>query len=130
MKPHRPIEGEYTKVAAGKWVKWNPILRIRSTIQAVEWDSKGRATKFTVYREQPKEDIQAIVDLNVAMQNADKGNHVHDLITQTSRMPITVHQQIMQQCGWQPKHGYDEKKFRQILNDRDNYKLKTVAGNI
>lgn len=130
MKQHRPIELEYTKVASGKWVKWNPILRVRSTIEAIKWDSKGRATEFKVTRDQPKADIQAIVDFNVNMQNSWKGSYGGDLITQTTRLPTVIHQQIMEQCGFKAHQGYDEKKFKQIINDRDNYKLKTVPGRI
>lgn len=130
MKPNRPIELEYTKVGPGKWVKWNPILRIRSTLEAIKWDSNGKATEFRVLREQPKADIQAVIDFNVAMQNSAKRNFAGDLITQTTCIPTTVHQSLMEQCGYQPKHGYDEKRFRQLMNDRDYYKLKTVPGKI
>lgn len=125
----RPIQGEYKKVGPGKWVKWNPVLMIRSTLEAV-YNSSGKITAWNVRREQPRAVIDAVLERNVALQNDGKRRYDADLIHQQTSIPIAVHAQIMEQCGFQPGHGYDEKKFKQIINDRDNYKLKTVSGTI
>lgn len=128
-KPPRPIELEYKKVGPGRWVKWNPILMLWSILEA-ERDSNGKLVRWHSKHVQPKEVTDAIIDFNVAQQNAWKGNFGSDVITQTSRLPIPIHRQIMEQCGYQPGHGYDEVKFKKILNDRDYYKLKTVPGRL
>lgn len=128
MGQPRPITLEYKKVGAGRWLKWNPILFMYSELIANY--ENGRVKSYTVRRWQPDWVLKATLDRNVAMQNDWKGRYGGDLITQTSSLPIAVHAQIMEQCGFKPGQGYDEKKFRQILNDRDNYKLKTVPGRI
>lgn len=124
----RPIELEYKKVGAGKWQKWNPVLNVLSTIEA-EYEN-GRIVRYRVSRQQPKWFIDAVLDRNVAMQNSFKGTYGDDLVTQTTSMPIVVQQQVMEQCGFKAGQGYDEKKFRQIMNDRDYYKLKTIPGKL
>lgn len=129
MGTPRPITLEYKKVGPGLYRKWNPTLGVYSTIQ-VNYDSNGRRTGFTHSIAQPDYILQQILDRNVAMQNSWKGKFGGDVVTQTTSLPIAVHQQIMAQCGFQAGHGYDEKKFRSILNDRDNYKLKTIPGRI
>lgn len=129
-KTGRPIDGEFKKVGSGRWAKWNPILRIRTVLEVSEYDGRGQPLAFRVYRQQPREDIEAILDLNVQTQNSWKGRYGADLGTQTTRIPIVIEQQIKEKCGFIPGQGYDEKKFRQIVNDRDYYKLKTVTGRI
>ena len=121
------IDASFVKVAPSTYQKWNATLGIRTTVFFFKEDGKQMVT---VRHEQPKALIADIIDLNVKQQNSHDGKYGSKLITQTSRLPLTVHRQIMQQCGYQPGYGYDEKKFRQILNDRDNYKLKTVSGTI
>lgn len=125
----RPIELEYKKVGPGHWRKWNPLMGIYSTLRA-NYDSRGKVVSITHAIEQPDWVLQQILDRNVAMQNSWKGKFGGDVITQTSSLPIAVHQQIMAQCGFQKGQGYDEDKFRKILNDRDYYKLKCVPGKL
>jgi len=84
---------------------------------------------MTVRHEQPKQLIQGVLDMNIARQNDFTGFKGKEMYQATS-LPIAIHEQIKKKCGFQPGHGYDEKKFRQIINDRDNYKLKTVPGRI
>lgn len=128
-KPHRPVEGEYKKVGPGRWQKWNPILMVLSTLEA-EYNTSGEIVRWHTRIQQPRAVQQAILDHNVDRQNSWKGRYGGDLITQTTSLPIAIHQQVMEQCGFQKGHGYDEKKFAQIMNDRDNYKLKCVPGRI
>lgn len=118
------MESEYRKIAPNVYRKWNPLTQIRTTITYF-WEAGVK--KMHVRHDQPKQFIQTVLDSNVDMQNSFKG-YKHDIITQTTRLPIAVHAQIMDQCGFKAGQGYDEKKFKQILNDRDNYKLKTVPG--
>lgn len=124
----RPIELEYKKVGPGKWQKWNALLCILSTIEA-EYEN-GKLVRYHYRREQPKWFTDAVLDRNVAMQNDGKQRFGADLITQTASLPIAVHAQIMEKCGFKAGQGYDEKRFRQIMNDRDYYKLKTVSGRL
>ena len=113
----------FTRIAPGTYQKWNAVLGVRTTVTF----DRG---KIHVRHEQPRQLVNDVLDRNVAMQNDFKGRYGADLITQTTSLPLVVHSQIMAQCGFQPGHGYDEKKFRRIMNDRDNYKLKCVSGKI
>lgn len=128
MDPLTPAQAhalDFVQVAPNVYRKWNAILGLRTT---VTFDNVNG--KIHVRHDQPKKLITAVLDRNVSMQNDWKGKFGADLITQTTSMPIAVHSQIMKQCGHKPGQGYDEKKFKQIINDRDNYKLKTVPGRI
>lgn len=109
--------------------KWDPVLRIRTTIRFTDVPGDSDKRNVHVCREQPRGDIQSILDLNVARQNEGSG-HKGDGLHQASCIPISIYQQIMEKCGHQPGHGHDEKRFKKILNDRDYYKLKTVSGRI
>jgi hypothetical protein len=119
------VDLTFRKIAPDTYQKWNAVLGVRTT---VTFDREGR--RIHVRHDQPKQMIADVLDRNVAMQNDWKGRFGGDLVTQTASLPIVVHSQIMKQCGFQPGQGYDEKKFRQIMNDRDNYKLKCVPGKI
>ncbi len=123
------LDLSFKRTGPGTYQKWNAVLGVRTTITFVPArDGGGR--KIHVRHDQPRQVIADVLDRNVAMQNDFKGRYGGDLITQTASLPIVVHSQIMAQCGFQPGQGYDEKKFRAILNDRDNYKLKCVPGKI
>lgn len=121
-----PDFGGFTYIGPGTYQKWDSVLGIRTT---VKFEGEGDQKLVHVRHEQPKQVIQDILDLNVARQNAFSG-YGGDMMHQTSSIPLTVHSQIMKQCGNIPGVGYDQKKFSQILNDRDYYKLKTVPGRI
>lgn len=122
------LDLDFVKVGPGKYQKWNPMTQVRTTL-IFQHNSNGTMT-VTERVEQPKQIVADIIDLNVKQQNEHDGRYGGDLITQQTRIPLSVHRQLMKQCGYQPGHGYDEKKYRQILNDRDHYKLKTVSGTI
>lgn len=128
MGTPRPITLEYKKVGAGVWRKWNPVQGIWSELRANY--QGGKLVSYTVRRWHPPEILEAVLDRNVAMQNSWKGKYGDDCVTQQTAIPIALHQQIMDKCGFQQGHGYDEKKFRQIMNDSDYRKLKTVPGRI
>ena len=115
----------FRQIAPDTYQKWNAALCVRTT---VTFDRVGR--KIHVRHDQPRALVAAVLERNVALQNDFKGRYGADVITQTTSLPIAVHRQIMAQCGFRPGQGYDGKKFRAILNDRDNYKLKCVPGRI
>jgi hypothetical protein len=115
----------FRQIGPDTYQKWNGALGVRTTIR---FDRAAR--QIHVRHDQPAWLVDAVLDRNVALQNAAKASFKNDLVTQTTSMPIAVHRQVMAQCGFQPGHGYDEKKFRRIMNDRDNYKLKTIPGRI
>lgn len=119
------LDLRFTRIGPGTYQKWNAILGVRTT---VTFDRDSR--KIHVRHEQPRALVDAVLARNVVMQNDFKGRFGADVITQTTSLPIAVHRQIMAACGFQPGRGYDEKKFRAILNDRDYYKLKCVPGKI
>jgi hypothetical protein len=115
----------FRQIAPGVYQKWNALMGIRTT---VTFSPDGKT--MHVRHDQPKKLIRDVLNRNVALQNSGKSAHANDLITPVTSMPITVHKQVMQKCGFKPGQGYDVKKFRQIVNDRDYYKLKTVPGRI
>lgn len=121
------IELSYKQIGPGVYQKWNPVQQIRSTIW---FHGEGDNRKMTVRHEQPKKLIADVLALNVERQNNFKGNFKGVEMYQGTSLPISVDRQIKAQCGFKPGQGYDEKKFKQIMNDRDNYRLKTVPGKI
>lgn len=115
----------FRQIAPDTFQKWNAALGVRTTLT---FDRAGK--KIHVRHDQPRAVIAAVLERNVAMQNGAKASFKDDVVTQVASLPIAVHRQVMAQCGFEPGHGYDEKKFRAILNDRDNYKLRCVPGKI
>lgn len=118
--------GGFRYLGNSTYQKWDNVMGIRTTVR---FEGTGDKKIMHVRHEQPKQIVQDILDLNVARQNgfsSFKSAEMH----MTSSIPLTVHSQIMEKCGNVPGIGYDEKKFKQILNDRDYYKLKTVPGRI
>lgn len=120
------IDLTYKFLGNGHYVKWNPVLGVKSEL--LIWKENGK-TMVTVRHSQPPKLVQSILDLNVARQNSFTGYKGKEMVQATS-IPQAQHKQIMKQCGFQAGHGYDEKKFKQIVNSRENYKFKTVPGNI
>lgn len=114
---------EFRQIAPGVYQKYNHILCIRTTVTF-------RDGLMHVKHEQPKEIIEDILDLNVKRQNDFAGYGKGDNLYQATSMPLAVHAQVMKACGHEPGKGYDVKKFKQIVNDIDYRKLKTVPGRI
>lgn len=112
------------KIGPGTYQRYNHKLGILTTMLIEHLP--GGAKKVHVKQEQRVDDI---LDFNVKQQNEHKG-FKGDGLHQVTRIPAVEYRKIMERCGFQPGHGYDKKKFRQILNDRDYYKLKTVSGRI
>lgn len=119
----------FRQIGIDLFQKWNPVLGIRTTMK-VERGDNGKPVRYHVRHEQPRQLISAVLERNVAMQNDGRKTYGGALITQQASIPLAIHAQIMKQCGFQAGHGYDQKKFRQILNDRDNYKLRCIDGRI
>ncbi len=115
----------FRRIGPDTYRKWNAALGVRTT---VTFDRAAR--KIHVRHDQPRALVEAVLERNVALQNGAKRSFKDDYVTLAASLPIAVHRQIMAQCGFQPGHGYDEKKFRAILNDRDYYKLRCVPGKI
>jgi hypothetical protein len=105
--------------------KWNPQTRIMTKFR---YDPETK--KLHVQHSQLKEDVDAILERNKAMQNSWKGRFGDDLITQTASVPIILHEQFKKQCGFQEGHGYDTDKYRKLLNDPDYRYLKTVTARL
>lgn len=119
---------EYKKVGPGHYMKWNPVLGVRSQIWVTPSAIPGKVDVHTRH-DQPKQLVEDILDRNVAMQNDFSGYRGKDIVQGTA-IPLVQHKQIMKQCGFQAGHGYDEKRFKQIVNDIDYRKFKTVPGKI
>ena len=109
----------FKQVSPNVYVKWNELLGIRTTIH---FDGP----KIHVKHEQR---VDVILDANAEQANSFTGYKGKEMV-QATRIPVIEHRKIMQRCGFKPGQGYDEKKFKQIVNDRDNYKFKTVPGRI
>lgn len=119
-------ESPFQKIAHNTYRRWDPVLQKRVT---VTFEGTGERKLMHVKIEQPKQLIQDILDMNVEQQNSFAGYGNAEGF-QAFRMSPQVYQQIMEKCGHQPGKGYDEKKFKSILNDRDYYKLKTIPGRV
>lgn len=113
------LDLSFKRIAPNIYQKWNAAQGIRTTIH---FDGD----KIHVRHEQP---VAAVLDLNVKLANDFSGYKGKELVL-GSRIPITEHRKIMKQCGFQPGHGYDQKRFARILNDSDYRKFKTVPGKI
>lgn len=109
----------FRQIGPGTYVKWNPVLGIRTTV-------RFESGVCHVKHEQRVDDV---LDLNVAQQNNFEGFRGKDLV-QAARIPLVEHRKIMARCGFAPGAGYDVKKFKQILNDRDFCKFKTIPGKL
>lgn len=118
--PHfHMTDPSFRRAGPGLYVKWNPVLGIRTTV-------RFEGALMHVRHEQRVDDV---LDLNVAQQNDFAGYRGKELV-QATRIPLVEHRKIMARCGFVPGQGYDVKKFRQIVNDRDFCKFRTVPGNI
>lgn len=113
-------------IAPDTYQKWNELLGVRTTLW---FHGVGAERKVTVRHEQPKQLIADILDMNVTRQNDFKGFKGVEMYQGTS-VPLAVHAQIKKMCGFQPGHGYDEKRYKRIVNDSDYQKLRTVPGKI
>lgn len=113
------LDLSFKKIGAGIYQKWNAAQGIRTTIH---FDGD----KIHVKHEQP---VAEVLDMNVKLANDFTGYKGKELVLAT-RIPITEHRKIMKQCGFQPGHGYDQKKFAKIVNGSDYSKFKTVPGKI
>ena len=114
------------KVGPGTFQRYNHQLGILTTMEIEHLPGGGK--KVHVNQQQRVDDI---LDLNVYQQN--HCDAPKEGLRQATRIPVIEHRKIMKQCGLdekKPQDGYDEKKFRQIVNDRDFYKFKTVSGRI
>ena len=75
------------------------------------------------------QDVEEILELNVIKQN-DFTGYGNKMMVQTTAVPLVMHGKLMERCGYQPGHGYDEKQYKKILNDADYRKLKTIPGKL
>ena len=113
------IDLSYKQIGPGVYQKWNALLGIRTTLTFADG-------KIHVKKEQR---VEETLDLNVAQQNDFRSFKGMDGYIGT-RIPLVEHEKIMERCGHEKGKGYDVKKFKQIVNDRDNYKFKLVPGRI
>lgn len=107
--------------------KWDPVMLKRVT---VTFEGRGEKKLMHVKIDQPDWVGKIILENNVELQNNFQGYGKGDGFYHATCMPMPIWNQVMQKCGFEKGHGYDEKKFKQIVNDRDNYKLKVVPGRI
>lgn len=111
-------------LAKGPYVKFNPLTRIKTTVW---FEGSGPTRTMHVRHDQ---DVEAILELNVARQKDFKGYDKNGLF-QTTSIPMVEHRKIMEMCGKDQKTGeYDQKKFRRIINDSDYSKFKVIPGKI
>jgi hypothetical protein len=102
------------------YVRFNPATGIKTYIVFDHKNGKVIVRKTQV--------VQNLVDLNLAEQaefNGFKGDRPY----RVARIPWVERNKMMEACGYQDGE-YDEAKYNAILDDRDNYKLKTIPGRI
>jgi hypothetical protein len=118
------LDLSYKQIGPGHYVKWNDALKIRTTL-------KFEGDKIHVRHDQPKWVMQTILDDNVSLQNSfSRKSYKGQELYQGARIPLPVFMQLRKESGFVPGQGYDEKKFRSLLNDRDYYKLKVTPDKI
>lgn len=115
----------FKQVAPGTYVKWNPVLGIRTTMWITPSSTPGKVDVHTKHEQR----VDEILDMNVKLANDFSGYKGKELV-QATRIPITEHRKIMKQCGFQAGQGYDQKRFARILNDPEFSKFKVVPGKI
>ena len=111
--------GETLRVFADGFIRYNHWTGKRITV-------KCDSGKIHVREEQ---NVERLIELNKIQQN-DFTGYRGKLLTQVTRIPEVIHNDIMRKCGYVPGQGYDKKKFKQLLNDPDNRFLKTVPGKL
>lgn len=72
--------------------------------------------------------VDRIVEANLAEQ-AEFTGFKGDRPYRVARVPWLERQRMMEACGLE-NGEYDETKYNRLLDDRDNYKLKTIPGRI
>lgn len=112
--------GQWVQIGRGTYQKYNPTLGIRTTVRMEESGVPGKINLHTKHEQY----VGGIIELNKRQQNDFKG-FKGDLMTQVARIPLVEHRKIMQRCGLE-RGQYDQKKFRQILNDPDYKYFKTI----
>jgi hypothetical protein len=118
-------DGQFKCVGPGKYVKWNPVLGIRTILLVEPSTTPGKVNVHVRY----EQEVSNVLDFNLHQQNEFRGFKGMDGYVGV-RIPIVERNKVMEKCGFKPGQGYDEKKFKQIVNDRDFYKFKTVPGKI
>lgn len=117
--------GEWAHIGRGTYQKYNPTLRIRTTVFSEPAGVSGKVN-LRVVHEQYTGDI---IELNKKQQNEFRGFR-NDLMTQTSRIPLVHWQDWMKKCGQDKTGQYDEKKFKSLINDPDHRYFKTVNARL
>lgn len=113
------LDLSFKRVSDNLYVKWNEVLGIKTTIH---FDGPAIHVKH-------EQRVDLLLDANTSQANDFTGYKGKEMV-QATRIPMVEHRKIMDRCGFKPGQGYDEKKFKQIVNDRDNYRFKTIPGNI
>lgn len=111
---------EYQMVAPGYYIKYNPMTGVKTEI----W-RKARTDGGFDMKVRHSQRVDQIIDANLEQQSNFNGYHKSGL-RHVARLPITEWNKIREATGWKPGQGYDEVALRRYLNDRDNYKLKTI----
>lgn len=119
---------EFQKIAPNTYRRWDPVLLKRVTVR---FEGSGEKKLMHVRIEQPKWVVNTILDDNVALQNSFAGYGKTDGFYQASRIPSQIYWgTVMPKCGFQAGHGYDEKAFKRLVNDRDYSKFKIIPGKV
>lgn len=113
------VDLSFKQIGPGKYQKWNAAMGIKTTLTFKDG-------KIHVRHEQRVDDV---LDANVARQNEFTNFRGMDGYV-GARIPLIEHRKIMAQCGYQPGKGYDEKRFKRIVNDIDHQKFRLIPGKI
>jgi hypothetical protein len=122
VTPQQLRRGGFVALSRNTYTKYEPMTGIRTT---VTFDHKGKAMHV-----RHDQDVTAIIELNKIRQNEHRGSFKGELLSQVTSIPMLEHKKIMEKCGYVKGQGYDEKKFKQILNDPDYRYFKTVNARL
>ena len=106
---------DYTMVNPGHFTRYNPMNGVKTDIYFHDG-------KMTVRHSQR---VDAILDANHEQASNFRGYDTTGL-RHVARLPITEWNKLKQATGWKEGQGHDEVALRRYLNDRDNYRLKTI----
>lgn len=115
---------DYRKTEKHVFEKVDPRTRVKTRMIFDHASGEIKVQKI-----QDPHAVQALVDMNKEARDSHRRYNGNGM-TKVSSIPLVEWQKIMARCGNQPGIGYDQEKFRKIINDGDYAKLRTVPGRI
>ena len=117
---------EAKKFAAGLWslLRYDPESGVETWVQKEPRSDGG----YALHVMEVQKNIPEILDHNAKIKSAqgsDWTKRKHGAVV--ASVPIAIDNELKRQCGLEGGE-YDKKKYRQLINDSDYSKLRTVDG--